>query len=49
MVPDTFPSLFQGYLVVWLLLLGYVLCLGLRLRKIEKKLEALKPQDPEVE
>lgn len=36
-VPDTFPSLFWGYSVIWMLLGGYIVSLGFRLRKIERK------------
>ena len=38
MVPDTFPSMFWGYLVFWGLLALYIVSLGVRLRRIEKKL-----------
>ena len=36
MTPDTYPSLFAGYTVIWLLISAYVLHLGTRLRKLEK-------------
>jgi CcmD family protein len=36
---DTYPSLFWGYLAIWLLLSCYILFLGLRLRKAEKDLQ----------
>ena len=39
MVPDTFPSMFWGYVIVWGLLAGYIVSLGMRLRRVEKKLE----------
>ena len=38
MTPDTFPSLFWSYTIVWVVLGVYIISLGLRLRKIEGKL-----------
>ena len=40
MVPDTFPALFYGYSVVWLLMLVYVLLMARRLSKVEQKLSS---------
>lgn len=36
-VPNTFPSLFWGYAVIWVLLGGYIFSLGRRLAKIERE------------
>lgn len=36
--PDTFPALFWGYLVVWGLLAVYIITLGVRCARLEKKL-----------
>ncbi|MBX7142894.1 MAG: CcmD family protein [Oligoflexia bacterium] len=36
-VPDTFPSLFWGYAVIWCLLGAYIVSLGFRLRRLERK------------
>jgi CcmD family protein len=36
-VPNTFPALFAGYTVIWVLLIGYMFCLGYRVRRLEKK------------
>lgn len=38
-IPDTYPSLFYGYAVIWLIFGVYILSLGLRLSKLEKKNE----------
>ena len=37
-VPNTFPSLFAGYTVIWALLALYIVSLGFRLSKIEKRI-----------
>ncbi len=37
--PNTFPGLFWGYLVVWGLLSAYIISLGARLARLEKKNE----------
>lgn len=39
MTPDTFPSLFWSYTAVWVVLGVYILSLGVRLRKVERKLD----------
>jgi len=39
MVPDTFPSLFAGYAVLWVILLAYVGRLGWKIAKLEKRSE----------
>ncbi|RMG41042.1 MAG: CcmD family protein [Candidatus Dadabacteria bacterium] len=36
---DTFPSLFWGYTVIWMLLAAYLFWLGRRVRKLEEKKE----------
>jgi len=36
-VPNTFPALFQAYTVVWGLLVVYIISLGIRLRRVERK------------
>jgi CcmD family protein len=36
-VPNTFPSLFWGYAVIWVLLGAYIFSLGRRLGKIERE------------
>ncbi len=36
--PDTFPSLFAGCLVFWGILGAYLVSLGIRIRRIEKRL-----------
>ena len=38
-VPNTFPSLFAGYAVIWTLLIVYVFRLGSRLSRLEKQTE----------
>jgi CcmD family protein len=38
MTPDTFPALFWSYTAVWVILGVFILSLGVRLRKVEKKL-----------
>ncbi|MFM1848412.1 MAG: hypothetical protein RL417_1886 [Pseudomonadota bacterium] len=38
-VPNTFPALFQAYSIVWGLLVVYIVSIGVRLRRIEKRLE----------
>ena len=35
-VPDTFPSLFWGYLAIWAILSVYLISLGLRVKKLEQ-------------
>jgi CcmD family protein len=37
-VPNTFPALFQAYTVVWGLLVVYIVSIGVRLRRIERRL-----------
>lgn len=36
-VPNTFDSLFAGYTVIWVLLVGYMFCLAFRVRRLEKR------------
>ena len=43
MTPDTFPSLFWAYTVVWVALSVYIITLGVRLSRLEKRL----PKDNE--
>lgn len=38
MTPDTFPSLFWSYTVVWGVLVVYIVTLGVRVARLEKKL-----------
>lgn len=46
-VPNTFPALFQGYTVIWALIVVYAASLGVRLRRIERKLqETARSGDP---
>jgi CcmD family protein len=33
---DTFPGLFWGYTIIWLLVVLYVLSLGRRMRRLER-------------
>ena len=35
--PDTYVDLFFGYTVIWLILGIYILTLGVRLKKLEKR------------
>jgi CcmD family protein len=37
--PDTYPALFWGYLLIWGLLAAYILFLGFRCARLEKKLK----------
>lgn len=46
MTPDTFPSLFWAYTAVWILLGGYILILGVRMRKVEARLRELSQAAP---
>lgn len=36
-VPNTFPSLFWGYTILWAVLCVYIFSLGRRLRKLERE------------
>lgn len=36
-VPNTFPDLFWAYTIIWILLSVYILYLGCKLSKLEKK------------
>ena len=38
-VPNTFPSLFAGYTAIWLILCIYIASLGLRLSRLERRLD----------
>jgi CcmD family protein len=40
MTPDTFPSLFWSYTVVWAILAAYIITLGARLSRLEKRFSA---------
>lgn len=44
-VPNTFPHLFWGYTVIWVLLCVYIVSLGFRVSKLEKKTAASKERD----
>ena len=37
MTPDTFPSLFWSYTAVWAILAVYIVTLGVRLSRLEKR------------
>lgn len=37
-----FPFLFWAYNVIWILICGYLLTLGVRLRRIEKQIDRLR-------
>ncbi len=37
MTPDTFPSLFWSYTAVWVILAVYIVTLGVRLSRVEKR------------
>ncbi len=39
MTPDTFPSLFWSYTVVWGVLSVYIISLGARLSRVERRLQ----------
>lgn len=39
MTPDTFPSLFWSYTVIWVVLVAYIVTLGARISRIEKKMK----------
>jgi CcmD family protein len=38
MTPDTFPSLFWSYTVVWVVLSAYIASIGMRVSKVERAL-----------
>lgn len=38
MTPDTFPSLFWSYTVVWGVLSAYIISLGVRISRVERRL-----------
>lgn len=38
-VPNTFPGMFWSYLLVWIFLGGYILSMGVRLGRLERKFE----------
>jgi CcmD family protein len=42
MTPDTFPSLFWSYTVVWGVLAAYIISLGVRVSRVEKRLQEKK-------
>lgn len=37
-VPNTFPSLFWGYTVLWAILAVYILFIGMKLRSLERRM-----------
>jgi CcmD family protein len=39
---DTYPALFWGYAVMWLLIVLYTLSLGRRMAKVEERLRSRK-------
>jgi CcmD family protein len=43
--PDTYPSLFFGYAVIWGLIVLFCLTLGFRQRDIAKRLSELKKEE----
>jgi CcmD family protein len=44
MTPDTYPSLFWSYTVVWGVLVVYIAVLGARVARLEKKLSQKKDE-----
>lgn len=38
-MPNTFTGLFWGYTAIWVLIAAFILRLGLRVAKIEKRLQ----------
>jgi CcmD family protein len=42
MTPDTFPSLFWSYTIVWVILAVYIIGLGVRVAKLERTLSKSK-------
>lgn len=36
-VPNTFPALFAAYTVIWVLLSAYIIMLGRRIARLERK------------
>ena len=40
-VPNTFPDLFWGYTAIWLVLGVYIISLGIRLSRAERKIDLL--------
>ena len=38
MTPDTFPSLFWSYNTIWLVLAVYIVTLGFRVSRLERRL-----------
>jgi len=39
-VPDTFPSLFVGYTVIWVIVFFYVWSLSRRISRVERELKS---------
>lgn len=37
-----FPYLFWGYNIIWILIGGYVLMLGFRVRKVQRQIDRMK-------
>lgn len=35
-MPDTYPQLFAGYAVIWILIVGYLFWLGRKISTLEK-------------
>ena len=38
-----FPFLFWAYNIIWILMAGYILGLGVRMRKIQRRIDQLRP------
>jgi CcmD family protein len=47
MVPDTFPSLFWSYNAIWGVLAVYIITLGLRVSRLERRLSEKKDRADE--
>ena len=44
-MPDTFPSLFWSYTAVWFFLAAYIVVLGARVGRLERKISRLTEKD----
>ncbi len=42
MVPDSFPHLFWGYAIIWFIFGAYFASIGIRLNKLEKRINSKK-------
>ncbi|MEN9845035.1 MAG: hypothetical protein RIS36_182 [Pseudomonadota bacterium] len=47
MTPDTFPSLFWSYTAVWAILAVYIVTLGVRLSRLEKRFSQIEDASDE--